>query len=584
MRSNKKGIIIISIILVIIIAAAVLAYLFFMTDILKSNRELFGKYFAQNLQALEESTDFKISEIYQILESKKGYESNIKIDINHSEGGEVSNPLNNLSAKLDTQRDDIEEYFYANGQILFENEEILKTEIIKDKGNYGARFTDVKQFVSVKKDEKLATIAEDIGVNAEQLEMILNTIDKSKFTTGEEIPQELKEKYMNIITTAISNGTFGKQKNALITYNNATIETNAYSVSLSNEQVANLLVEILNNVKNETEILEKSEAAISQAELTEQIDEMVREIKEELEMPSIKITVYEKQQKNIRTDIEIGADKIVIENTKQEAENKSKIKYIDVNDEQIIQYECEISKPNTGVQGEFKISLKILDGEKEDTIALINKVEKTENLIKINTTISHTEQITTTSIEMQNEIKIGTDFEKQESLIVGNYIPLNEMKADKRKELINLLKEIVPQKITEKIMLLATKFMTQELPNTEIENIQSENTEVDEEMSQVEINKFNAKFEFYTGDEVSAENVKKLLDVVKDNINGHSIITMGEEDDAKVNINVFVKKDSTKDESITQVLEKINDNKKYKVSISYNEENGLIENITIAEL
>ena len=42
-------------------------------------------------------------------------------------------------------------------------------------------------------------------------------------------------------------------------------------------------------------------------------------------------------------------------------------------------------------------------------------------------------------------------------------------------------------------------------------------------MSQVEINKFNAKFEFYTGNEVSAENVKTLLTTVKDNLGSYEI-------------------------------------------------------------
>ena len=583
MRSNKKGIII-TIIFVLIIAAGVFAYLFFMTDTFKSNRELFSKYFVENLQALEETTNFQIDEVYQGLESENKYESSVKINMIHSEGGEVSNPLNNLLMQFNVQKDNDEEYFYADGQILYEDEAYLKAEIIKNQGNYGFRTDAIKQFVAVKRDENLENIADDIGIDITQLEMILNLIDGKEFVAEQEIAKSVKEKYMNIITTAISNGTFGKQKNALITYNDATIETNAYSVLLSKEQVASMLIEILNNVKNETEISEQIENLVSDDELDEQIDEIIRQINEEVEIPTIKIIVYEKNKKNIRTEIEIGIDKIVIENAKTEGEIKSKIKYLDVNDEQTIQYDCEISNPNTEIQGDFKINLNVAEGENEYTINVSNDVEKLDNSIKSNTIIAYTEDITTTSIKMENEIKIGEDFEETETLVVGAYVPLNEMKTEKRKELINLLKEIIPQKMAERLMLLATNFVAQGVPDEGTENVQTENTEGVEEMSQVEINKFNAKFEFYTGNEVSAENVKKLLDIVKDNINGHLITTLGTEENAKISITLLIKKDSTNDDSITEVLQKIDDNKKYKISISYYQENGLIENITIDEV
>jgi len=39
---------------------------------------------------------------------------------------------------------------YANGQVLFENEKYLETEIIRQQEHYGIRFSDVsKKFVSV---------------------------------------------------------------------------------------------------------------------------------------------------------------------------------------------------------------------------------------------------------------------------------------------------------------------------------------------------------------------------------------------------------------------------------------------------
>ena len=66
-----------------------------------------------------------------------------------------------------------------------------------------------------------------------------------------------KSKYINIITTALSNGEFEKQKNALITYNDVTTKTNSYSVTLNSEQVKKLSLEILNNLKNDMDLFKE---------------------------------------------------------------------------------------------------------------------------------------------------------------------------------------------------------------------------------------------------------------------------------------------------------------------------------------
>ena len=123
MKSNKKLIVIISIVLTLVVASVSLVYLFFMTDIFKSKEELFAKYFSQDIEALCKIIDLKSIDIYDNLRNETTYESSTNIKTTYSEGGEISNPLNNLSLKLDVQKNSNEQYLYANGKILFENEE-----------------------------------------------------------------------------------------------------------------------------------------------------------------------------------------------------------------------------------------------------------------------------------------------------------------------------------------------------------------------------------------------------------------------------------------------------------------------------
>lgn len=572
MRNNKKVLIVISVILILVIASAFFSYLYLMTDIFRSNQETFFKYFAQNIETLQKAMDFQTLETYENLKNENRYESNTNIKVINSEGGEISNPLNNLTAKLDIKKNDEEQYFYADGQILYDDEEYWETEILKEQDTYGIRFSDaVKQFITIKKDENIEDVAKTIEIDSKQLETLINIIDGTQETITNEQVNTLKNKYFNIITTAILNGAFEKQRDAIITYNNVTTETNAYSVLLTNEQVENMLIEILNNAKTEPEIIDRENAI-------KQIDEIINQISEELEIPAIKITVYEQKQKTIRTDIEVETNKITIENIEQNGEIKTKINYLKLNDEEVKEYKFNISKLNMDNQEEIEIIMSGVEGEEEYTITLSSLMQIYNDNIELDFEIEHKQGITKKSLVIDNKVNIRNDFEKVQSFETGNNISLTNMSEQK----INLLKEIVPQKMNERMELLKEKLGLEEIQNTEQEN----------EMSQVEINKFNAKFEFYIGDEVSSENVKTLLDVVRNNLKNYEFVSNDIQESTenvisekqKMNVKLNIEKDVTNEYGINQILEKINNNKKYKVSIFYKESNGLIDYITITEV
>ena len=574
MRSNKKLIIVISIVCVLAVASAVGAYLFLMTDVFKSNKELFSKYLSQNTVTFQKMADLKVVNFYKQLSNESKYESKTKMKIAHSEGGEVSNPINNVSAELNLQKDSSEPYFYVDGKIYYADEKYLEVEAIKEKELYGVRFTDaVKQFVTVKKDEKLETVATDLGMTVVQIGILTNFLDESEQTVINEEVASIKDKYLNIITTAISNGTFKKQKEAMITYNNMTVETNAYSVEISSEQVRNVLVGILNNLP---ESINKEDAQIW--------------LNGQTELPTVKITVYEKQKQTIRTVAEIGVCKIIIENTENNGELKSKISYLDNNN--AIETSVDIVKKNTEKQESLEVTINVIDEEETYAITFLENMQLENSIMTLNAEVAKTEGITTESISIENKVTIGNEVEKTLSLNKGNNIVLNDLSDQKRSEIIELLTQLVKQETTVRLNLLERN----------LRMINEEAVEPDK-ISQVEINKFNSKFEFYTGEEVSAENIKMLLEVVKnhlgsfeevkketteDVVEGQENIETPEveesEEDKKLDLKLIIERDSYNEEGVNQILEKISNNKKYKVLITYKEENGLIDYITITEI
>lgn len=583
MKSKKILIITLIIILVLAVAGTVFAYLFIATDTFKGDKELFAKYISQNSETLEKFTDLQTKKVYEGLKDEEKYESDTEIKATYSEGGEVSNPINNLSAKINIQKDNTEDYFYADGQISYGNEKYLEAEAIKDQEAYGVRFTDiVKQFVTVKNDSKLGEVAKDLGTDSVTLEKIMDVIDGKENATEEivskEDVQKIKDKYMNIITNAVSNGTFSSNKDAKITYNNNTVSAKAYTVSLTSEQVEGMIVEILNNLKEEDKIGEKYQ---------DKINDIISNITDEKEIPAVKITVYEQNKKTIRTAIEITSlAKITVENTDENNELKTKIQISGISTETTEEYNIEITKKTDENQENVEAVLSVTNGDDTYQAGISNTLKNSDSEIQIKTIFEYKKDILTAALNLNNNIILGYSFEKKQTLANNNYV-LNDAPAESRQKVITQLKQVVPEKMTTRMGLLMEAIGLKQNNVTETEKPESE-------MTQVDINKFNAKFEFFTGDEVTPENVKTLIGIAKENLGSYEInivedsqnsgnTTTTDPEKIKYSIKLKIEKGKTNEDGTNQILAKISDKKKYKVSIFYKEQNNMIDYITIDE-
>ena len=590
MKSKKRLIIAIIIILILVlaIAGAGFAYLYIKTDTFRTDQELFAKYISQNAETLQKFSDSQTIKQYDNLRNVEKFESNTKIKTTYSEGGEVSNAINNLYGTIVVQKNATDNYFYADGQVILDEQKYLESEIIKDKDVYGIRFTDVvKQFITVRDDDKFNDVANDIGIDSTKLEKIMNGIDGTGKVTDaiatDSETETLKNKYMQLVIDTLKQGKFASNKKAVITYNNNTVNTKAYSVSLTSEQVENLLIQILNNLKTEDAII--SNLQTSKEKYQEDIDKEINSLTSEKEVPTVRITVYEQNGNTIRTIVEIGTNKVIVENTETNGEVKSNIQVSIINSDQTDEYKTQITKNSSENEENINLVTNVAKGDEQYTISWTNSMSSTDSNIQFNSTLNYKKDILTTAIVLQNEVVIGKDFDKKQELADNNNFVLNDAEENTRKNVIEQLKQKVPERWETRINLLKEALGIGETKTPE--------TEVPEaEMTQVDINKFNAKFEFYTGDEVSAENVKTLLNIAKNSLGSYEITPVKDPekpeetnpDKIKYNFKLKIERNKIDEAGANQVLEKIKERNKYKVSIFYKEQNKLIDYITIEDV
>ena len=597
--SKKVAIIIILIILIIGICGGVFAYLFLATDTFKSEKELFFNYLTQNVETIKEIANSKTLENYNNLKNGQTYEENTTANIKYAEGGEISSPYNNLSMTLKNQKDT--DYNYKDFNIIFEEQSAVQIEGIQNSGNYGIRFSNLlKQFVSLENGQKI----DGLEIEDDKLEA-LNAIivdDSTYFQDmifSKQELQSLESKYITVISQILSQGSFSKQSKSTITVGSQSIQTTAYSVDLTGYQFQNLIIEILNNLKIDDIIIGKIEAISGSSEnYVNTIDSKIRQV-EDKDFKAVKIVVYEKGGVTQRTEMQSEDFNVIMDISIQNGNGNITFEYTSLNSENNSKT-LNISKQLTDTKENYAITFNVANGEEEYEI----NATLDSDFARTNLSFGYKKGITEITISLENNI--STSIGEKIELTSENNVILNELSEESLSATLNVLNVQVPEKLKGRYELLIQKLQATELineiknkynvifgaevveeeqPQENGDNLTGEETPSSEadDLTKTEINRFNAMFQFYSGTGISGSNVKQMVELSKDYLESVNIEPIeGENNKEKITLNI--KLGSANVELANSIIERIDEQKKYEVSMTFNETNGILETITITQI
>lgn len=600
-----------SIIVIIIIITGILLYL--NTDMFKSNKTLFFKYLGKSSENIKE-----IEEIFESTEYEKNLQNNkytddINIKVNYTNNLQTtsednSNTINNVKLLIKGEEDKNNKYSYKDfklekdkniatnteNQSSSENsnesnnkeQNIMEVEYIKNDNNYGIRFSDLfKQYLLVE-NNNLKDLFRKIGYSEQELENVPDSIEINDITlsdikfTEDEIKQ-LSEKYSEIINKKVSKEKFEKNSKQVITINEKNITTNAYILKLTNEELNNLYVDLLESLKQDEIILNKiesiqnkinsininsSESKDLKESFVEKIDLQIEKInKTNIGNQETKIIVYENSGKTIRTaiqgkDYEINFDYI---NT-QDEKNIGLI----VKKDEIETYNIKLKKDKDGIK------LDIYSNDETNPIKISLEQNKNESDKKCSNNINLKYENANSKLEVsaEQEINIVDNFENENTLNAQNSILLNGLEKEQLQAVLNQVSEEVQQKINS---------ISEEVKINDIQEIlealgiinKQQNIEAGG-ITETEKNRFNSKFEILKGEELDNENVLKVVETVKDNIINAQVDT---NEEIKIEIS---SNESNQDieKSLEEYIKKEKD-KKYDIKIEYDEDTELVKYI-----
>lgn len=616
MTPKAKKTVIIAIPIVIAILAAILVVLFITTDFLKSNKTLFLKYMSQNADEIKILLDNKSEKEYINLLKQNKYESTSELNskyiekINTSEENQ-NNDINKLKLVVNTQSDYLNNYTYKDIKITNNDTNILRTEYLHDNEKYGIKFpNNFSQYLALR-NQDLKDIAANAGMSEEQKSLIPDTIQEYDYNTvlsfTDEELETLKNTYIDIINSNISKDKYSKKKNSLITINENSINTTAYAITINQEEANDIYIKILEQLKTDEEILNK----ISQIEPLGVVLNLIRgdaeaynnEYLKEKYVDILNQKIEEIRQNNIGTDeVKCTVYQLNGNLVRTQLEEKSRILTIDLDKINNDSINVEVKIKNVNDESENEKSLRITKNEENNESKISFELKDILGDMVINTkiyrskTISDSEAKTETTIEyndgndsllestLKRTVTLNRDFEKQNFKENVNCVFLNDYKEDLivewKNAVLNYLNNVKSSnaniiKNVEKISLI------KKILNITEDAIQTES----DVTSEVDINRFNAKFEFYTGKEKKIEEIIKLLDETKNNIKNAQVSYSNEgstEGTKKLEaIRLEVDPQANKPELADSIKEMFDESKTYKIEIEKNS-SDLVKTVTIS--
>ena len=593
-RKKRRTILVLIILVVILIIAGIFTLLYLRTDLLKSNKTLFVKYIGQTTSHLQGYIN-KVSESdYKTRLEQSKYTTDTNIEINYSDGEltakEASqNPINNLQINITGNVDKISNYRYNDIKLNQNDEEVAELEYIKNGSTYGIRFADLFRQYLLVDDNNLADLLEKLGYNSEEAGKISNSLElENSISNVLQITEEeigtLEEKYFAQMFENIDGSNYQKQSNQVIEIDGNNYTTNAYTLTLTKEQMYDFYLEILNEMKEDEIILSKIEnldavlntyyVALGQDKdytlvdrYTSFIDEKIQEISgNRIGQDERTITVYETDGITVRVEAGLGDYQITFDMLPEVyARFYLKGPSIEEDISLIIQNTIVTFTAQTNNNNETK-NLQIV---RNRTVNGDNCNDKYD--------ITYTVGTNELKTNITNDINIVSEFDEQVSLNQENSIVLSDLEQEQLNNLLETVRTNLDTRATEIEQTINIDEIRSVLVDLDIlKQIQTlESTGVTE----TERTRYNSQFEIYRGTDLEAERVQRLVDNMEEFFSSIEI----------TDNNVFkIKLDSNSyDENVKTTLDNFLEesrNVTYNVDVEYNSETGLAEYFVITVL
>ena len=484
-QKKSKGLLItiIVILMIIILLIGIIAYLYFFTDMFKSNKQLFLKYTSQIVQSEDGFIGNQLRQYFQKKNStsyENSGEMTFEVSIpNMEEDLELANNFNiTYTGKENPNNSKSEKEISIN----YSDSVNIPLTYRKTNNITGIQTQYIgSSFVAVKNDEEISGL-EDIN----------NLLKLQNLEFSNEEIQNLKTTYFDNILNVLDDSKFSTLTEGDLT---------GYKLTLTGEEFKNGLVQILNALKTDTNTMYKLNDILQGVGMDilldeDSIDDIIESVNDLEISDNIEMTVYATGGSLSRVDIGMAGNTLTINKEGNDQEVTYTMSLNTTEQDTSAIFTAKYSGLNSdNVTETYELTLEGMYGETDI-------VEQAENVT------SHNKYSLTNNVQFKDGVEI-------EDLTEENAVILN----DQDKEYVTNLMNAIQQRIVE-----VNQVKMEELGVSEDENpiqylipaflqANQASTEIDEQA----VNTFNAKFELYQSTNTKGATVKGLLTTIQNN-------------------------------------------------------------------
>lgn len=590
---TKKGkilVVVIIIVVILVLIGGALAYLYIKTDKLKSSKTLFQKYLGKS-----ESFAEGVQTIDFVSQKNDSYKSNTSAKVTYTTGigttsEDTSNNINQLGIVIDGKVDKNNNYNYKKIQLQNGENTEASIESVQNGDQYGINFNDLFEQYIVDNNTNLKDLLKKIGVSEEVTSNIPNSInvedinwDDIKFSNDE--LTQLEQKYLKIVTDSVGSNEYSKQSNASVEINGKKYFANAYSVSLTREQLNNLYIKLLESLKDDEIVLSKLDKMQEMIEkyfltsigttninvkdyYTNKISNTIQNIQSNnIGNDECKIIVYENQKQTIKIAIQTNNYEYGISYTELDEEKYFNIeKIVNEKTNKKLEIDSTDSKKTITIENdEDRDNIKKLSLEKD-----ITTQDKNENN---KYSLKYEDGTQRATLNIEQKIESG-DIGDKVNLSSDKSINVSSLNVADSNALVELVKSRTDEKLEQIKQNIKIDDITKMLQNLKV---LKDSTQISSQgnLSETEKNRYNSRFEMFQGENLESSSITSMINTLKDCISNIELIS---NTDMKIDI-----EDGKGNEQIVNTLLNFfdkNKSNKYNVKLEYNDK-GLVNAIDL---
>jgi 6-pyruvoyl-tetrahydropterin synthase len=584
MQDNKIKIIIIILIVLIFLVGIGGTVLYFTTDMLKSSKILFQKYIAQDMQNIVDVFEVSKEEQNIDLLRKSDYKEATNATLKYLEKENDEQEVYTIKEEGINKAQ--ENSSYRNISMSYGDNVLMSVDLLSQNNTYGFRLANlVQQFVSVQ-NATVPYFVSSMGLDGSIFQETLKGVDVAGLLDfSDEEVEQLTNTYMSVVLKDLDKAHYSSKRNSIITLNNKeSVTTNAYTLTITKNELDKLYKKLLNQAINDNIILAKldsidskiKEAGFKEAEgksLKEQYISNLKEIVDGLEYQGedsrkISVTVYEQKGRTVRTLIKTENAEYEIDLDSSNGKKLSlKTTEITGEEKKIKLYTLGKTDNEQGRNREFSYS-----DENQNLEVALNTVQ-TDSEIAVDTNVNYkSTDITSidftskTQIELSANEAIPVNFDETNNILLNNY------EGDRILSILDSLKNRAIASLEQSQSIINTKLLNNIILKIDEKEQKQQQQEKDDEELKKE--KFNNKFILYEGENVEQEYVQKLIKTVSENMEDYQVVS-------GTQIKILIKEGVKNEQKANEILTAIDSSKNtFNIKLNYDEQ-GYVNSIDI---